>query len=123
MLDPVLRGVVEKEHGTGRRAGDIMAGYSIFGKTGTAQKQGDHRGYAVGRHVSSFVAGAPISKPQVVALVVVNDPSVGRDHYGGQVAAPATAEILQRSLVYLRVPPDREIAAKPVGKGRLRFTD
>ncbi|MBI3463327.1 MAG: penicillin-binding protein 2 [Planctomycetes bacterium] len=121
MLDPVLRGVVGNEHGTGRRA--ELVGYSVFGKTGTAQKQSDQGGYAAGHHISSFVAGAPISDPQVIALVVVNDPSAGKEHYGGQVAAPAVAEILRHTLVYLRVPPDREIAAKPKSKARMRYSD
>jgi cell division protein FtsI/penicillin-binding protein 2 len=118
MLDPVLRGVVESGRGTGHRA--ELAGYSSFGKTGTAQKQGSRGGYASGRHVSSFVAGAPAQDPAIVALVLVNDPSVGKEHYGGQVAAPATAEILHHTLVYLRVPPDRDITAQRKDKTRPR---
>jgi cell division protein FtsI/penicillin-binding protein 2 len=121
LLDPVLRGVVENDKGTGRRA--ELIGYSVFGKTGTAQKQSDEGGYAAGHHISSFVAGAPIANPEIVALVVVNDPSVGKEHYGGQVAAPAVAEILRHSLVYLRVPPDREIAAKPKHQRGFRYSD
>ncbi len=104
MVETVLRGVVD--HGTGRRA--QLADYSVFGKTGTAQKQAEAGGYAPGRHVSSFVAGAPVGHPEAVVLVVVNDPSVGKDHYGGEVAAPAVADILEKTLSYLRVAPDRD---------------
>ncbi len=108
MVETVLRGVVE--HGTGRRA--QLANYTVFGKTGTAQKQAETGGYTPGRHVSSFIAGAPASDPEVVVLVVVNDPSVGKDHYGGEVAAPAVAEILQKTLGYLHVPPDLDTPAR-----------
>jgi cell division protein FtsI/penicillin-binding protein 2 len=123
MLDPVLRGVVESSHGTGRRAAEPLAGYSAFGKTGTAQKQGTSAGYAAGRHISSFIAGAPATRPELVALVVVDDPTIGKTHYGGEIAAPAAAQILRRALVYLRVQPDRDIAARPSPKGNERLTD
>jgi cell division protein FtsI/penicillin-binding protein 2 len=103
MVETVLRGVVDR--GTGRRA--QLADYTVFGKTGTAQKQAEAGGYAPGRHVSSFIAGAPTGHPEAVVLVVVNDPTVGKDHYGGEVAGLAVAEILQKTLAYLRVSPDR----------------
>ena len=122
MVDPVLTGVIER--GTGKRC--QLAGYSTFGKTGTAQKLAEHGGYSHGHHVSSFIAGAPASKPQVVAYVVVNDPSKGKKHYGGEVAAPPVKEILQRTLVYLRVPYDREVravATKPGRNTEQRITD
>jgi cell division protein FtsI/penicillin-binding protein 2 len=43
-----------------------------------------------------------------MVLVVVDEPKSGETHGGGMVAAPAAAEILQRTLVYLRVYPDRD---------------
>jgi cell division protein FtsI/penicillin-binding protein 2 len=122
MVETVLTGVVER--GTGKRC--QIPGYSIFGKTGTAQKLAEHGGYSHGHHVSSFIAGAPASNPQIVVYVVVNDPSKGREHYGGEVAAPAVKQILQQSLVYLRVPYDRElrdVANKAGRKNEPRITD
>ncbi len=119
VLDPILTGVVDR--GTGRRA--QLAGYSVFGKTGTAQRQSEHGGYARGRYISSFIAGAPASHPEVVTIVVVNDPTQGKEPFGGKVAAPATAEILNRTLVYLRVPHDRDIAAAPKANLRMTYTD
>ncbi len=106
LVDEVLFQVVESRHGTGRRA--RLKDYTVFGKTGTAQKPDPGgKGYLKGRHISSFVGGAPIGAPQVVAYLVVDDPAVPGTHYGGEVAAPAVAKLLERTLRYLGVPPDR----------------
>jgi cell division protein FtsI (penicillin-binding protein 3) len=90
--------------GTGTRAN--LRGYSVFGKTGTAQKLDRQTGgYSADKYVGSFLCGAPASAPRVLVLVVVDEPSTG-SHYGGTVAAPAAAEILRQTLAHLRVPPD-----------------
>jgi len=90
-------------HGTGKKA--QLEGYTVFGKTGTAQKMDPQTGgYSSTRHVSSFLCGAPAEDPRALVLVVVDEPSVGGTHYGGTVAAPAAASILRQTLVYLRVP-------------------
>lgn len=94
------------ERGTGRRA--KLDEYSVFGKTGTAQKPDPKTGkYSSQLHVSSFICGAPAHDPRVLVLVVVNEPSVGENHYGGTIAGPPAAEILRKTLLYLRVPFDR----------------
>jgi cell division protein FtsI (penicillin-binding protein 3) len=99
MRDVVLRG-------TGTRAN--LPGYSVFGKTGTAQKlDPETRTYSVDKYVGSFLCGAPAAAPRVMVLVVVDEPSVGGSHFGGTVAAPAAAEILRQTLAYLKVPPDQ----------------
>lgn len=93
--------------GTGHRA--KIPGYSVFGKTGTAQKTDPKTGqYSQTLHSSSFICGAPARNPRIIVLVVVDEPTSRTTHYGGTIAAPAAAKILSRSLVYLRVPPDRE---------------
>ena len=89
--------------GTGRNA--RVEGYSVFGKTGTAQKTDPETGKISSKyHVASFVCGAPADDPKVVVLVVVDEPVGGPNHYGGTVAAPAAAELLRQTLVHLRVP-------------------
>lgn len=93
--------------GTGKRA--RLPGYHVFGKTGTAQCLSPDGGYVTGKYVSSFLCGAPVEDPQVLVLVVVNQASVGSEAFGGKVAAPAAANILRQSLVYLRVSPDAEL--------------
>ena len=102
--EPMVRVVSE---GTGRRA--HIPGYTVFGKTGTAQKIDPKTGgYSETLHCSSFICGAPARNPRVIVLVVVDEPESGSTHFGGRIAAPAAAEILSRSLMYLRVPPERE---------------
>ncbi len=95
------------EKGTGKRA--AVPGYQVFGKTGTAQVAGlDEEGkmrYLPGDYVGSFVGGAPADYPRVVVLVSLYKPSAGK-YYGGTVAAPAVKEILEKTLAYMRVPPD-----------------
>ena len=100
----VLAGVVEKEYGTGH-ATTQMEKWTSFGKTGTAQvaKAGQ---LAAGVYTGSFVGGAPVSNPRVILLVSVNHPTKG-GYYGGTVAGPAWKEVMEGTLSYLNVKPDR----------------
>ncbi|MDB5342196.1 MAG: Peptidoglycan glycosyltransferase [Schlesneria sp.] len=93
--------------GTGKRA--RIPGYNVFGKTGTAQCISPHGGYIHGKYISSFVCGAPVEDPRLLVLVVVNQSSVGGETFGGRVAAPAAANILKQSLVYLRISPEQHL--------------
>jgi cell division protein FtsI/penicillin-binding protein 2 len=94
-------GVVADERGTGRAA--AIPGYTVGGKTGTANVAENGR-YVKGRYVSSFVGFVPAENPQLVTLVVVNEPASGV--YGGVVAAPAFERITEFALGYLAIPPD-----------------
>lgn len=95
--------------GTGKKA--ELKGLQVFGKTGTAQKLDPETGlYSKQLHVSSFVCGAPADDPRVLVLVSVDEPSVGAEHFGGSVAAPAAGRILKNTLVQLRVPAADRIA-------------
>lgn len=97
--------------GTGRLA--RLPGYSVFGKTGTAQKVDPRTGrYSDRLHVCSFVCGAPAENPRVLVLVVVDEPSVGKEHFGGTVAAPAAAAILKFALRRLGVSPSNHELAE-----------
>ena len=93
--------------GTGKRA--RVPGYHVFGKTGTAQCLSPNGGYVHNKYISSFVCGAPVEAPRLLVLVVVNQSSVGGETFGGKVAAPAAANILKQSLVYLRISPDEHL--------------
>jgi len=101
-LKSMLTGVVDEHGATGTAA--AIPGYSVAGKTGTAQVPGPH-GYTTGKYVASFVGMVPVRKPRLVILVVVNEPA--RGIFGGIVAAPAFAEIAKFDLQYLGVPPDQ----------------
>jgi cell division protein FtsI (penicillin-binding protein 3) len=102
-LKRMLRGVVEEGSGTSAQ----VPGYTIAGKTGTAAKPDPTGGYSNSRYVASFVGYVPASKPRLVILVTVDEPST---IWGGVVAAPAFAEIAQFALQYLEVPPDTKSA-------------
>ncbi len=108
-LKDILVGVVER--GTGKRA--AIPGYTVAGKTGTAQKAAPQGGYSKTDFVSSFVGFAPAGAPEITALVLLDSP-IG-DHSGGR-AAGVFARILERSLRYLGVPPDvsREGGARSI---------
>jgi cell division protein FtsI/penicillin-binding protein 2 len=105
--DSLIRAMTEVvETGTGTRVKSDK--FMIAGKTGTAQKQTPGvRGYADGKFIASFCGFAPATNPQICAIVVVDDPK-GWSHFGGTVAGPAVKEILEQTLIYMRVPGDRK---------------
>ena len=80
--------------GTGTRAN--IPAYQVAGKTGTIHKVG-REGYADDRYVSLFVGFAPADNPRVVAVVVIHEPSNGQ-YFGGEVAAPVFANLVERQL-------------------------
>jgi cell division protein FtsI (penicillin-binding protein 3) len=96
-----LEGVVAPG-GTAPKA--AVPGYRVAGKTGTVHKV-TAGGYSPDNYQSLFVGMAPASRPQLVGLVVIDDPG-GRDYYGGLVAAPVFANIMQGALRTLQIPPD-----------------
>lgn len=81
--------------GTGNKA--YIEGYSIGGKTATSQKL--PRGS--GKYIASFLGFAPADDPQVIGLVLIDEP-VGT-YYGGTIAAPVMKEIYENVLPYLNV--------------------
>ncbi len=99
----ILRTVVT-EGGTGVKA--EVNGYSVCGKTGTAQKLEPDGGYAQDRYIASFVGFAPAERPAIAVLVVVDEPK--GTIYGGLVAAPAFSRIVKETLGYLNVPPSND---------------
>lgn len=92
---------VEGDRATGARA--RVPGYRIAGKTGTARKpREDARGYS-GEYVATFVGLAPVDRPQLVVAVMVDEPY---PFYGGVVAAPVFAEVMEAALTRRRIAPD-----------------
>ncbi len=80
-----------------------VPGYRVGGKTGTARKVGKN-GYDDSRHVSWFAGIAPLDDPQVVIVVLINEPTRGLSG-GGAVAAPVFSRVAERALRALAVPP------------------
>jgi cell division protein FtsI (penicillin-binding protein 3)/stage V sporulation protein D (sporulation-specific penicillin-binding protein) len=99
-LRTMLKGVVS-DQGTAELA--AIPGYTVAGKTGTAQKPGPN-GYIPGAYVATFVGMVPASNPRLVVLVSVDEPH--GQIYGGTVAAPAFEQIASFDLQYLEVPPE-----------------
>jgi len=95
----MMRTVVES--GTGTQA--ALDGYEVSGKTGTAQKTDENGGYDNGKFVASFTGFVPSQQPELVILVVVDEPE--RNHYGGTVAGPAFRKIAEFTLDYLNIAP------------------
>ncbi len=82
------------ERGTGKSA--RIPGMSMFGKTGTAQKLDLLTGtYSDTAWVVSFICGAPAENPEVLVLVMVDEPTASGIHYGGTVTAPTASRILK----------------------------
>jgi cell division protein FtsI (penicillin-binding protein 3) len=109
-LRRMLQAVTTADGGTGRAA--AVPGYSVAGKTGTAQKVDQSGRYARGRYVSWFAGLVPAADPALVIVVMVDEPRGPRFH-GGDVAAPVFARVALPALRYLQVPPD--------GQGTLLF--
>jgi cell division protein FtsI/penicillin-binding protein 2 len=102
-LRKMLRGVVSDQ---GTAVAASIPGYSVAGKTGTAQKAGPY-GYLPGKYVATFVGMVPAMKPRLVVLVSVDEPQ--GQIYGGLVAAPAFQQIASFDLQDLQIPPDQRI--------------
>ena len=88
--------------GTAPRA--RIAGWRVAGKTGTAHKQ-ENGGYAADKYLASFVGFAPVSEPRLVIAVMIDEPAAGH-HYGGSVAAPVFAQVMQGALRLMGVAHD-----------------
>jgi len=93
------------EEGTAKAA--RIDGFSVAGKTGTAQKIGPEGTYSPDRFVASFAGFVPASRPELAILVVLDEPR-GNLYHGGDIAAPVFRRIALSSLRYLGVAPDRE---------------
>jgi cell division protein FtsI/penicillin-binding protein 2 len=102
-----MQGVVEIDGGTGKLCRSQL--YTTFGKTGTAQISSTDRkltGYVDGAFTATFVGGAPVKNPRIICLISVHWPTVG-SHYGANVAGPYFKEVIEKTLTYLNVPPDK----------------
>jgi len=103
-MKKMMEGVVL--FGTARRA--ILDGYTVAGKTGTAQKVDPKTGgYSKTKYVASFIGFAPVNNPAITIAVILDSP-VGL-HQGGQVSAPVFKRIAEQVLQYLHVPHDLEL--------------
>jgi len=92
----ILEGVVSD--GTSKNA--FIRGYRLAGKTGTSEKL--PRGN--GKYVASFVGFAPANDPEIIGLVMLDEP-MGESHMGGAIAAPTFKKMFDEILRYMDIEP------------------
>ncbi|MDO4565374.1 MAG: penicillin-binding transpeptidase domain-containing protein [Clostridia bacterium] len=100
-LRQILQSVVD--NGSGKNA--RIAGYTVGGKTGTAQKYEEDGSVSSTRLIASFIGFAPADDPQYICLIIVDEPQVPVV-YGSTVAAPFVQLVLQNALAYSGVTPN-----------------
>lgn len=107
-LISMLATVTDKD-GSGKKA--AIEGYKVAGKTGTAQKHNpDGKGYAPGKYVASFIGFLPAEKPEVLTLVVIDEPKT--IYFGSEVAAPVFKNLSRVAISTLKIIPDKSYIAQ-----------
>jgi cell division protein FtsI (penicillin-binding protein 3) len=99
-----VREMLEGVLAAGGTASEVsVPGYTLAGKTGTAQVA-ENGTYSETKYVASFIGFAPAQDPKLLAAVIVDQPQ--GDIYGGSVAAPAFGQIASFALPYLGIAPE-----------------
>jgi cell division protein FtsI/penicillin-binding protein 2 len=107
-IGDALRGVVSDR---GTAAAAAVPGFTIAGKTGTAQKVDPKGGYEQGKYVVSFAGYLPADHPEFVGLVVLDDAHTSKPelNYGGLIAGPIFSRLAEKAARYLDLEPHEEI--------------
>src|SRR5207237_7708943 len=96
-----LREMLEGVLAPGGTASEVsVPGYTLAGKTGTAEKA-EEGGYSETKFVASFIGFAPADNPRLLAAVIVDEPQ--GEIYGGPVAAPASGQLADVARPYVGV--------------------
>jgi len=107
---------VVSDKGTGKRA--KVANYSVAGKTGTVHKF-VAGGYAEDRYLSIFAGMVPADNPELVMVVMIDEPRNG-EYFGGLVAAPVFSQVMSGAMRLLDVAPDYISNKQLMSAGTLR---
>ena len=105
--DTISKILADGVSGDGGAKNAYVQGYSVAAKTGTTEK-----GTSGNKRIASTVAYAPADDPEVICLLIVDEPTIG-SRYGSTVAAPYVSKILADVLPYLGIEPeytDEELA-------------
>lgn len=108
----ILKGMEAVVSPVGTGAAALVPGYTLAGKTGTAQLTVN--GKVANVYMSSFIGFGPIPDPRVLILVQLNKPAGA--FYGGQIAAPLFGQLMGQTLRYLGIAPTKPLPATGVRK-------
>ncbi|NDJ87489.1 MAG: penicillin-binding protein 2 [Chloroflexi bacterium] len=97
----IMEQAVSAPEGFGDKA--ELDGFSVAGKTGTAQKLAPDFSYSDDETWASFIGFVPADNPHLSILIMLDDPE---SYWGSQAAAPVFAELASRLVVLLEIPPD-----------------
>lgn len=97
-----MRYILEQVVAEGGGKNAAVEGYRIGGKTATSEKLPRSQK----RYISSFIGFAPADDPQVIALILIDEPQ--GLYYGGTIAAPVIADVFKNILPYLGIEADKE---------------
>lgn len=95
-----LREVLESVVSEGSGSGAYIRGYRVGGKTGTSEKT--PRGNE--KYIASFIGMAPSDNPEIICLVLLDEPTTGV-YFGGIIATPVARSIMEETLAYLEIEP------------------
>lgn len=91
----ILESVVSSPSGSGKNA--YIKGYRIGGKTGTSEK-----GRNNDKRIASFVGFAPADDPEIVCLIIMDEPQCAVK-YGGTICAPVVGSVIEETLEYMGI--------------------
>ena len=114
-VDAELTSMLEQVVAQGTGTSAAVPGYTVAGKTGTAQiPTPDHDSYIPGAYMASFVGFAPAVNPTLSMIVVLNHPT---PIFGGTVSAPVFSQIMSYALHRYDIPTTPGVQTKPAAPG------
>ena len=98
----LINGMLEQTVSGGTAKNGYISGYRLGGKTGTSERIAQNAATGTRTYVASYCAIAPADHPEVIMLVLLDNPQ-GSSHMGGTIAAPVVRNVLKEVLPYLGV--------------------
>lgn len=99
----MMERVVQGKYGSGYKA--RMAGYTVAGKTGTAQIPNPNgKGYREDRNIGTFIGFAPSKSPKFIMMVRINEPNISG--FAESTTVPVFADIAKWLVTYMQIPPN-----------------
>ena len=93
----------------------LVEGYTVAGKTGTAQVAEPLVGYSLTDIIGSFIGWLPAEDPQMIVLVKIDKPTT--EEWGSTTAAPAFSRLARELVVLMDIPPDQVRLQAELGAG------